>query len=410
MKKFLSLILAFIMILGVLALSACGGADDNADNGNSDVGTGSVNGSQDDNSEGQINSDENGDESNNGGSDKIDMTKVTGMEAYHEGLSFVELNNDQTKAYCIDKEGKILFTLNTAVGTMENVGFHNGIAAFRGAESMWICDKQGNITKPEDLGGDKILIEPVLESHVSDEFFKAGYFFVKKTTTTFEGSKDEAALYNCKLEKLHDFSEELYGIYEEFLVSGCYGGYLYEYNGYEEPKIFDPVSGKKIENVTEFLANVKLENPSDLWYREGDGIYDLLGSSETPVLDLSKYSETLDTVSNFKDGVAGVTFGSGGKFFFTVMKEDGNFFFEPVELGGASYPDIKYSGGKFMVTSRKTDNYIFETFDVNGKIGSLTVNPEGNAVWFDFSDDVVVMHRIGNDKVDVYKTDFTPLF
>ncbi len=409
MKKIISLILALVMVLGVLALSACNGAGNPTDNGDNGVEDSGDNGTNDNKDDGQGDSGENDDGENDVDTNKIDMTKITDMVSYREGLAFAELDDDFSKSYCIDKEGNILFTLDIMVG-LQNLGFYNGIAVFGGSvESVWICDKEGNITKPEDLGGDTILIDPSLSNRASNEFFKAGYFFVKKTTTTFEGSKDEAALYNSKFEKLHDFSEELYGIYEEFLTSACYGGYLYEYNGYEEPAIFDPISGKKVANVTEFLENFELENPSDMWYWEAEGIYDMLGSSETPVIDMSKYSETLYCITDFENGVAGVAFESADKSFFTIMKEDGSFCFEPVELGGTS-PNIKYSGGKFMVTTSKVYDYIFETFDANGKIGSLTVDTEGKFMWFDFSDDVAIVNQIMKDDIKIYKVDFTLLF
>jgi hypothetical protein len=91
------------------------------------------------------------------------------------------------------------------------------------------------------------------------------------------------------------------------------------------------------------------------------------------------------------------------------MKEDGSFCFEPVELAGTS-PNIQYSGGKFMVTTSKVYDYIFETFDVNGKIGSLTVDTEGRFMGFDFSDDVVIVNHIMKNEVKIYKVDLTPLF
>ncbi|MBQ8743384.1 MAG: hypothetical protein IJZ03_08455 [Clostridia bacterium] len=399
MKKILSFLLALAMLLGALALSACGDPIEITDN--DDDGENTDGGNND--------GDNNSNNSNNGNKNKIDMTKITDMVPYREGLAFAEINDDISKSYCIDKEGKILFTLDIKVG-LENLGFYNGIAIFGGsAESVWICDKEGKITKPEDLGGDTILIEPSLQSHASNEFFRSGYFFVKKTTTTFSGSKDEAAIYNHKLEKLHDFSEELYRIYEEFLVSACYGGYLYEYNGYDEPTVFDPISGKKVTDFSKFLEDLKLKNPSDMWYWEGDGVYDMLGSSETPVIDMSKYSETLYYIDDFKDGMAGVTFESADKFFFTIMKEDGSFCFEPVELSGSS-PNVKYSNGKFMVTTSKIYDYIFETFDAKGKIASLTVDTEGKFMGFDFSDDVAIVNHIMKDDVKIYKTDFTLLF
>lgn len=411
MKKFISLILALVMALGVFAFSACNGEDNptvDGGNGVEDSGNGVEDSGNNNKDDGQVDSGETDGDENDVGTNKIDMTKITRVVPYREGLAFAELDDDMSKSYCIDKEGNILFTLDK-VGT-NGLGFYNGIAIFAGsAESLWICDKEGNITKPEDLGGDKILIDPSLSSRASNEFFKAGYFFVKKTTTTFEGSKDEAALYNHKLEKLHDFSEELYGIYEEFLVSACYGGYLYEYNGYDAPAIFDPVSGKKVANVTEFLENLELENPSDMWYWTGDGIYDMLGSSEIPVIDMSKYRETLYSITDFEDGMAGVAFVSAGKSFFTIMREDGSFCFEPMELGGTS-PNIKYSGGKFMVTTSKVYDYIFETFDTNGKIGSLTVDTEGKFMGVDFSDDVAIVNHIMKDDIKLYKVDFTLLF
>lgn len=352
------------------------------------------------------------DNNNSDSEEKIDTTKITSSTTFSEGYAFVNVDKDLSKEYCIDKQGNIIFTLNVGVHG-ETTGFHNGLCLYgSGWQKYALCDTTGKIITGEDLGGTNVLYwySETSQSYAIVDAFYAGYIFVEKTETTFEGSTTMAALFNSKLEKIADFSEELYENYEKFKAGNYYDGYLY--NDFSE--LLDLRTGKVVAATEELLASVNIAYPSDFWSYGNDGYVDILASDRTPVIDLSKYAETLSRASEFEDGEAYLLFTSNGTTFFTVLLENGEFAFEPVELSGTSI-HVERSGGKYAVLASGSKSIDLYTFDKTGKIAELKDITDGSLsarLDMEIGENVVWVSSLegGTTTYTYYNLDLSPLF
>jgi hypothetical protein len=126
-------------------------------------------------------------------------------------------------------------------------------------------------------------------------------------------------------------------------------------------------------------------------------------------VDLSEYEQTFYSAGDFEDGLSYVCFESANVYFFTILKEDGSFAFEPVQLKGYT-PTVFYSNGRFIVKTSKGLDMFLEAFDSTGKIAEHTIDTEGTMLYIDFSDDVLILNFPIQNKVQLFKYDLTPLF
>ncbi|MBO5415373.1 MAG: hypothetical protein J6A83_01930 [Clostridia bacterium] len=397
MKKFIAL---FLVILTLLSLIACSSSPesqlDNLNTPNNILSEDSSSPSEDNKT-------------------KVDMSKVTESTPFSEGKAWVRIGDitsqDDKTIHCINKKGEILFSLNNVY--LNGVStFHNGIALVYQDSSVCICDENGKVTTPSQLGADEFLASPsLLSSERASEYFKGGYVLAKKTETTFNGSSTKLAIFNSKLEKLSDFSEELFEIYQD--IGGTY------YNGYvvslEKDKIFDLRTGRFVDDPASVLASFNPQYASDLWshvkdYR-GNYYYETFSESDTKTIDLAQYSETLYRMYDFQGGVAPIVFRSSNKYFFTLIKEDGSFCYEPIELSG-NFENLYICKGKYVIRSITH----LETFDKTGKIAELELpqNVMIGASHIRFSDDIINIEYASTSykgqKHFYYTYDFKPLF
>ena len=398
MKKLLMSLLCFAMAFSAVG---CMGSDANKDSGNATDS--SVNETADSGSaDSSTNTDSNGDSSND--EQKIDPTAISNAMPFSEGYAFVHLNKDLSKEYCIDKQGNIIFTLDVGVA-YETTGFYNGICAYGSAwDEMSICDKTGKITTAEDLGGTRI---PMLTRNQGmTDAFRGGYFFVEKTETTFADSVTKMAIFNSKLEKIVDFSEELAEIYGNCYRSEYYYGYLVS-STYE---VLDLSTGKLVEDVEGLIDKVEIEHASDLWYYKDGGYYNKFFDTETPKIDLSEYSETLGTASDFKDGEAYLVFNSNNINFFTILLDNGDFAFEPVQLEGTSV-SVAREAGKYVVATSGAGEIKLQIFDKNG-VQSEAVLDSNLRTTIEIQDGVILVRVNDNLKAsyEYYNLDLTKLF
>jgi len=345
---------------------------------------------------------------------KIDVSKITSSTEFSEGKAWVrcgEMTSDEyTTLYCINKTGEILFTVtNTFLNSPSP--FYNGLSVvpimIDGEGVYCICDENGNVTKPSDIGATEFLIK----SEQSYNLFEDGYIFAKKTEATFSGSSVTAAILNSSLEFIVGYSEEVLALYEDYIYSYYYNGYLYNINEYyNEYKVFDIKAGKEIDDVSAFVSSFEPEYASDMWDWDSQSCfyYDSLASTFTVTLDLSEYSETIFRMYPFESGKAPLVFKSADKAFFTVIKEDGSFCFEPVELSGNSWCDVKTYNGKYLVVNEGYNKDVLETFDVNGKIAEAEITVTGLVPSVKFCDDVI--HISSTDMNCYYSLELEPLF
>lgn len=399
MKK----LFAFALVLCILfSITACSNGGDYNDNGDDNWN----------NDESDTIESNSGDENGTGGDkgNKIDPSRITDITDFREGKALVrygEMTSDEYQTvYCIDKSGEILFTLSGINVGGGITGFYNGLTTVtvheNGKAVVWLCNEKGEITKPEDVGATNFLISADSSNDQTISLLADGYIFVEKTETDFAGSATKAAILNSDFEVVVEYSEELYGLYERLIYCSYYGGYLYDMWHYELTEVLDLNTGKLVEDFSTLVSSIERKNESDLWYLGGDYSYYDLVTGEQKV-DLSEYSETIATTFEFNCGLAPILFGSADKNFFAIVKEDGSFCFEPVEIKGYS-PSVKIDGGKFLVISSIGNDYYLETFDSNGKLGETAIQMDG--MWFSvrLSDDIVIVSVIGSNTQRFYYT------
>lgn len=434
MKKLLSLILAALMLFSITACNTIQ----------------NISGSDSENTQNTVNNNESADfnipsnnipsdSSTSNSNDALKIGKI--VDGYHEGLMFTE--NTTTMAMhpisCIDKTGKTVFSIEASYIIS---GFHNGLA-FVMQEKAVLCDKTGKIITAQELGG------TFFDSY-NPEIFEDGYILVNKTTTSFQGSVNEMAVFNSNLEKIVDFSSDLYNWYNNdyhYGRTGYYNGYLFDRG--ITGSVLDLRTGERSQNLAVWVENMELKNETDFWLagERWNGVFstangeiyfiydkrDYLSSSEyhpviTPVLDLSQAGGRIRSKNQigtgFVDGYAALVFEVmdsevGERHYFTILGKDGNYCFEPVEIAGL-IDEIKTENGIFVLSivprNRNETTYYIEVYDISGRIGVKEYQKSATNVWsfdFDISDGVIfIQYDDYNTKewIGVYKTDMQPLF
>lgn len=413
MKKFLALILASLMLVSLtscgslLRMLVPGNNDENQDgNRNDNVMNGTTNRNDD-------NYDDN--DHSNDPQNKIDASKITDSSIFSDGKAWVrygELTSEEHQTlYCINKDGEILFSIDT--GNINSpTPFYNGLSfvplVFDDKIVYCICDETGKITKPSDVGATAFLYDIYSTYGLYEELFADGYIFAEKTEASFSGSSTKAALLNTSLEIVKDYTEENFSLFEKYINTYYYNGYLYNKI---DNTIFDLSNLEEIRDANAFITSFNPEYDSDMWDYDFNSstYYDSLASSYTVTLDLSQYRETIAQMFHFKNGLAPLVFKSANKAFFTVIREDGSFCFEPVELSGHYNCSVKVYDGKFLVVSGVNGNInVLETFDTNGKIAEAEIEITGLVPYVSFNDDVI---RITSTDMNCYYSlELEPLF
>ncbi len=405
MKKLLALILAALMLISVVSCNNSSNVNDNNDITNQ--GQDSTNDDSDNNTNNeQPNSSTN---PNN----KIDVSKITSSTMFSEGKAWVRYgkmtSEEYDTLYCINNQGEILFTLsNTFLNSPSP--FYNGLSIvplmIDGESIYCLCDEKGNITKPSDVGATEFLLNTSGVGEIYGAPFEDGYIFAKKTEATFSGSSLTAAILNSSLEIVAGYTEEIFELYEKYAGHSYYNGYIYNIS---ENAVFDIKAGKEIDDVSAFISSFNPNYASDMWEYDWQSFvyYDTLASTYTVTLDLSEYSETISQMYLFENGKAPLVFESADKAFFTVIKEDGSFCFEPVELSGHSGCNVKTYNGKYLVVSEGNE-FVLETFDTSGKISETKMKIEGLMPTVHFCDDII--HIRSTTINGYYSLNCEPLF
>jgi len=426
MKKIIALILTALMLFSLVACkdegndeggggggSQISGGTNNGGSGNGGSGSGTGSG-------GTSGGGTEGGGTGSGGTsskEKIDLTKITSSTAFSEGKAWVrygQLGKDEyNTAYCINKEGKILFSINNAPGCGV---FYNGLSQISlklNPEKDWettdcLCDENGNITKPADLGATEFLAS----SDVS-KAFQDGYVFAVKVETSFSGSTTKIAVFDSDMNKIIDYSEDIMAFFNTGL-----GSFDCEYNNgflclpYDD-KYLD-LKTNQIKNKTEYLIDSAPERASDAWEYDSweAAYYDPFTDAKT--LDLSQYKETIYGTFTFDGGRAPLVFKSADIYYFTIIKEDGSFCFEPMEISTFDCR-VERSGTKYLVVSSANwDKRKYQIFDENGMMSELEIDISNDRYTYDFfNEDALILERINNQLVRTfyfYTLNFEPLF
>lgn len=370
MKRLLSFVLVFTM---VLCLSACRG--------------GAATDSSGDNTEENVIKH----------SGKMINGEITGASVFAEGLAFVYLNGNSEKAYCIDRQGNIVFELDNktySVGGEILTSFENGLAFVDGG----FCDTNGKITYPEDVGA----------SEFFDVAIKGGYIIATVITADYSSTKQEMGVMNTDFEWVVQPSESIYRELEENLwTTSALNTQSYFVDG----MVYFEGCNKYLNVETgEVLDHIDSRIPSELWTVNSD--YTFRDSNGEIMVDLSSLDNIERIADSYKEGKAPVIFRNrqAGKSFWGLVDENGELVFDPVELNITDllYSKILFDGEHTVIYDDATEK--LSSFNSNGELaGELNVE---DFSWCSVGEGVIMLISGGTNskKCEYYKMDFTPLF
>ncbi len=358
-------------------------------------------------------------------SDAADVLKADEIAAvtspYSEGVAFVCKKGDSQNSYCIDKTGKIIFSI---ADPSVSSSFTNGFVV----TDLGICDKNGKIVAtPQSLGGDEIVRYD----------FSADYILVSRSTTSYKGTVTELATFNTKFEKIVDFSSEFYDTYTGyggFAATVSIDRYILTYSGHDDTYL-DLYTGEILNDRESLRSKIRAERESDLWEFDYDDDFfynrlddylkvrtSLVDEYRTPILDLSqdeKY-KNIYKIGNFENGIAPVIFCvSFTSYYYTVIDEEGNFKFDPVRIGSLVHSNFEFDNGYFVCeisTSMNEGKRKIVVYDITGNLvgeKNYTVDRapaliNTTTASIDFSDGVICL--VLNNDTYICDAELTPLF
>ena len=367
MKKMISWIL---VILLTLSLFAC---TDNSPNPDSSS------------SSGTNNNKEESSETNNGSNQA--KSKISGQiefgTDFSDGLALVRLVGDKNRTYCIDKEGYIVFEIDTENGSLGS-GFRNGYATIDGK----IYNREGKSIAPEDVGATEFDLAAA----------EGGYIIATKITSDFSATKKELGVLNEKFEWIVSPSEELYEAFGGDYSLKYSNHYLRSGNSYLSILTGEILEAEPEDFVSE-PSGIVLQYHTDRTYRD---------QNNNIVIDLSEY-DTLVKGFSFVNEKAIILFKNDNKFYFTLIDVDGVFVFDPVKIESFDYIEFDGEYVMFVTYDRSGGDDFFACYNSDGELegktrlsGFITI-AEGIIRRYD-------VNIYGSDSTYYYNPDFTPLF
>lgn len=325
--------------------------------------------------------------------------EITAASVFSDGLAFVCLDGNKEKAYCIDKQGNIVFELEnkiqSAFGKISNK-FENGYALIDGG----ICNTKGEITYPKDVGATEFL----------EIALKGGYIIATKVTADYNTSKQEIGVMNTNFEWIVQPSETIYNeICEDLWTTSTSNTQSFYADGvvyFEGCKKYLNVKTGEVSDSTD------INIPSENWIYYTD--YKFRNANEEVMVDLSVLSNIESTGSNsYKNGKVPVIFfnQSVGKRFWTLVNEKGEFLFEPVEMINFTefvFSWIKFDGETTVFYDASTEK--LSSFNSKGELsGEISVI---DLSYGEINDGVILL--VSGDAYSqtcrYYNADFSPLF
>ncbi len=360
----------------------------------------------------------------------IEANRITSIFGeYSDGYAFVEIDNDKSNKYCIDKNGNVKFKLDESFYMVE-CGFKNGYAVlFRYTESQGgeycLCDENGNITVPHDVGAtyfsmDNERVRRPNEGPFED-LLSDGYIIVVRHAASEIEVVNEYGIMNTDFEMVVDYSEDL-----DFLLrdvwhykNGIMYGNDYSVWNREEREwekysfsFFEINNPMEIEHEMDDFLEKANANPSDVWYCDYfDGeVFDFLN---TEIFNLSVYGTDVDFLGDFENGVAPIRLISGENIYFSVVDEENNLKFEPILIGKSVHSSYcGYDNGKYLYSNWESDILTLYVFDETGLIKNYEF--DDSCVFRCFSDERIIVCVNKNNSITneytILTTDFEPAF
>ena len=353
----------------------------------------------------------------------IDMSKVSYASAFSEGLAFVQMDKSPERTYCINKKGKIVFTLTGDYSPA--VGFQNGLAIIRKnsgphKDVLCLCDTSGRITSAEDLDATYFYVGWT-------EMFADGYLFAVRETQTETGTVCALGVLDNEGSYIVEPSESMYELWRAYYYDDAtvyYDGYLFSKGEWcETGRYLDLRTGRETTGTDKLFKKIKPAHKSDFWasYREQGSAYfydwRYPQNTDSAVIGPIECDGTYVMPLAFQDGVAPFlyTLGAPGNAagFFTLINEKGAFRFEPVKAGVA-YPDVISDQGLHLVVSARNSIYkekyvLLQLFDRHGLMGEMKYPIRYFTPTVSFADGVIQIFD-EDDQFTFYGTDLEPLF
>jgi len=295
---------------------------------------------------------------------------------FTNGLAFVKLKNN-SKNYCIDKQGNIVFELDGIIfgnhdsGSRfmaDTTGFYNDITLISdpfGIEYITVCDKNGKLTSAEQLG-----VSYFIENNFVKGAFRDGYIIA-----VVEGEKskdDKVGILNSKLEWVIQPTSDI--ITNLGLESGPNNStFVYcDYVLYGVGGSLDIKSGKFSSEGYRTKGKEALALDPNYWTATNEGYVDEKGKV---VINVNKYTDFMIHGSpkvkmdgaKFINGKAPIAFCTiNGWQQFSLIDTKGELLFNPVDFG-ESIDYIQTDGEYvFVIGSKKFTNKTAKVYDLKG--------------------------------------------
>jgi len=326
--------------------------------------------------------------------------EITAASVFSEGLSFVSVDGNKSKIYCIDKQSNIVFEFDNNIEYALDIipiKFEQGYALINGA----ICDTKGKFVYPKDVG----------VTQFYDFALKGGYIIATRVVADYSSSKKELGIMNTNFEWVLQPSEEIYSKLEQGLLSAIYGvnesfysdNYIY-FSGCR--KYLNVETGE----VSDFV-NTRLS--SETWIYNIDRT--MINPSGEVMLSLRELENIESTGNNtYKNGKIPLVFYNQdvAKRFWTIADEKLNFLFDPIEMVDHSVESyrswIKFDGEYTVFYDEPTKK--MRSYNSKGELlGDLNVENLSTG-YIENGVILLVSGGANSKKYHYYNVDFTPLF
>lgn len=357
MKKTINLIVTAVLVLSLL--TACSSKDspvNNTGNGNR----------------------ESNNATNTTSTSQIDVSNISTITDFSNGLAFVQYNNDKS-TYCIDKTGAQLFELKNC-NIYNFAKFNNKVAIIEttNPNEYIICDKQGKIYKPEDFGASRI----VLDTDNHKQAFLDGFIILEQREESYTDTKIEMSIIDSDFTTLVPFSAELAEIINSDVMSvngtGYYDKYLYNYDLYgTSATILDLKTGAQLSDTTQMEVSTPLFS---YWANGSYGTRfehlqwgDIYNELTGEVVANVKENESISNIS-FVGNMGLATYDSDNGIWFNIIEQNGTAKFQPIKAESAN---VRFDGETILVVgdadviekeSGNVHAFTLKTYDVNGNL------------------------------------------
>lgn len=322
---------------------------------------------------------------------KIDATSFVAATNFVNGRAAVA-KSKAGPVYIIDKKGNILYEFDLHGKNIMGLFEVGQFFLVNREGKIGLINWDGELVWDEDMG-----VSAFYTNAAED-----GYILAEQVIETFDSTTHKLGVLDNNFNWIMEPTEEMY---EKAPLSRYkYTRDYYYHKGYLYITEYDNCLNILTGEVVKY-RDVGFEHPSESWTVMGDTLVD---PSMDVKIDLSQYTNMYG-FGRFEGGLTHISFRNRqtGTYFFTLVKEDGTFAFDPVEVG-EGIPSISRDSSVIVMT---TGTFI-KSFDATGKLlGEIDIEEAFNLRYLstDVGDGVVKI-AIKFDEIVYYTPELTPLW